>query len=267
MLPTSFLPDSALWSFLLYGFTRAQTDYESIYTLDAFTVQPTCVQDCFIAGYANINCYTDVLGSWLGCPNTPCATAFAAADSCYCRGDLQAAAHELLGSCIDQACSVGDNAVNLATAASIYSTYCQERGFTALPASTTSTPKPQHTSGIVASTIFSDQSGATSDSSSSTSPSTTNDSSAASSQSKTLITILVCVGALALAATVAVAVLYWRHRHPRPPKSSHSTEQSQTELVHQAAPLAVAGANVVPWLEDSMAQTSVEGSQRSVAGR
>jgi hypothetical protein len=142
MLLSSLATGYALLALLLSSFTRAQTAHQSIYTVDAFAAQPTCVQGCFTAGYGpDIDCNTDVLGSLLGCPNTPCVTAFAAVDSCYCRGDLQSAASKLLGACINEVCSVGDNSVNLATAVSIYSDYCHERGLTAAPASTTAKTK------------------------------------------------------------------------------------------------------------------------------
>lgn len=199
--------------------TRAQTAYQSIYKVDAFAEQPICVQNCFTVGYDNIQCYTDVLGSFLGCPNTPCATAFAAVDSCYCRGDLQAAANEILGMCINELCSVGDNSVNLATAVSMYSNYCQERGFSVAPASTTATTTTKGKSGTAATTIQGVQpvTDPTSPTSVSTSGTAT---SSATSGNNTLIIASASVGALLVVGMLVVAVYYWRRWRSQRRRSS-----------------------------------------------
>jgi hypothetical protein len=199
-------------------FTRAQTAYQSLYTVDAFAAQPTCVQNCFTAGYDSYQCYTDILGSYLGCPNTPCVTAFAAADSCYCRADLQSAANEWLGVCINELCSVGDNSVNLATAASIYSDYCQGRGFSAAPASATATTTKQPKGGTVISTSPAVLPGGDPTSPGSASTSGPEGTSApaspshTSSWSKTVTIVSASVGTVVVVATLAVAILYWRRR-------------------------------------------------------
>ena len=283
MLASCLVSKCALLAPLLLSLTRAQTVYESIFTIDAFAVQPTCVQNCFVTGYDNINCYTDVLGSLLGCPNTPCATAFAAVDSCYCRGDLQAVAQELLGACIDQVCSVGDNSVNLATAVSIYSSYCGERGFTAVPASTTIAKGSQATGGIVASTRSGVQSGPISTSASSTSPPSTTPSSTASSIPTTLIVALACVGALVLISIFVAIILYCRrnrtpsHRQPsnvfellraksKGTRFSHSPGPDPSESASQVSPAFVIGPNAVPFDDGAtMLQSSVSASQRWLA--
>jgi hypothetical protein len=275
MLSPTLASGYALLVLLVLSFTRAETTYESIYTLDAFAAQPTCVQNCFTIGYSNINCNTDVLGSRLGCPNTPCATAFAAADSCYCRGDLQTAAHELLAFCIDQVCSVGDNSVNLATAVGIYSTYCEGRGFTALPMSTTTMANSQPTGSVVASTISGVQSDLTSTSSSSSStvhPSTT-PSPAASSENKTLIIALACVGLLAIMAIFVAAIFYWKFKGPKPPQPPRPLDPSQTKFTGTLEPSQhesvsqMGRSDVATWVEDTLISTNIGGNRRSVAGQ
>lgn len=266
-----------LASLLLFISTEAQTAYQSIYTVDAFAAQPTCVQNCFTVGYPNIECYTDVLGSFLGCPNAPCATAFAAVDSCYCRGDLQAAANELLGLCINELCSVGDNSVNLATAVSIYSDYCQERGFSAAPASTTATTTKAK-GNAAGSTTPGLQPGAKLTSPLSASPSDTAPSSTSSSGNNTLIVVAASVGALLVIIVLIAAIFYWKPWQPRQPRAclkDHLQMDSTARLsiisgsastFHAGhAPFASPGSAVGP--DPSMIMSDVGTNQRSLAGR
>lgn len=209
------IPSTALLLLLVFDLTIAQTAYESIFTLNAFALQQTCVQNCFTQGYANIDCYTDVLGSMLGCPNTPCSSTFAAVDDCYCRGDLQTAAHDWLSTCIEQLCSVGDNAVNLATAASIYSGYCTARGFMAQPASNTAeTTLP---GGDSVSATASTGTGPTSAGSIS-STSTTSSSSTSTSTSNTLTIALASVIGVAAIAILALGITCWNIRRKKKAK-------------------------------------------------
>lgn len=278
MLLSRLVSDYALLASLLLSVSaRAQTAYQSIYTVDAFAAQPTCVQNCFTAGYPNIDCYTDVLGSFLGCPNAPCATAFAAVDSCYCRGDLQAAANELLGLCINELCSVGDNSVNLATAVSIYSDYCQERGFPAAPASTTGTTTKAK-GNTAGSTTPSLQPGATPTSPLSASPSGTASSSTSSSGNNTLITVAASVGALLVVAILIAALFYWkpwRSRRRRPCLNDHLqkdaiarlsiTSRSASTFHAGPAPFASPASAVGP--NPSMIMSDVGTDQRSLAAR
>ena len=264
-----------IWPFL--GFTRAQTAYESIYTLDAFDVQQTCVQSCFIQGYANIQCYTDVLGSMLGCPNSPCSSTFAAMDGCYCRGDLQPAAHDLLSACIDELCSVGDKSVILATAASIYSGYCTSRGLkAAAPAQNTADTTSQ--SSFSAPTTPSIRIGATS--SSSTSPTNTPSTLPAS----TNITMKIVLGSLGGVTVIALVVavicclkMRWRKIPAKPtpyyfdplPNSSHYLypEVLPSDSVSQIGQSSLMGPSYPPQSDPSTFSTTVNGDGRSMFGR
>ncbi|KIW15833.1 hypothetical protein PV08_05883 [Exophiala spinifera] len=203
---------------LLLGLARSQTSYESIYTLDAFSQQQSCVQSCFVGGYADIDCFSDVLGSALGCPNSPCSKTFAAVDNCYCRGDLQTAAYDFLSSCIDETCSVGDNAVNLANAASIYSGYCTQRGFTALAAQNTATTTTGSSDGDLQAAQPSSRTGSTSSpvATGSTGSSSSSPSSSASSSGTSPLTIaLAVVGSVAGIAILAAGYAFLKIRQRR----------------------------------------------------
>ncbi|KAJ9642638.1 hypothetical protein H2204_002286 [Knufia peltigerae] len=203
---------------LFLGLAGAQTSYESIYTLDAFSQQQSCVQSCFVGGYSNIECYSDVLGSALGCPNSPCSKTFAAVDDCYCRGDLQTAAYDFLSSCIDETCSVGDNAVNLANAASIYYGYCTQRGFTAIPAQNTAATTTSPSNGESTVTQPNSRAGTTSSplaTGSTGSSSSTPSSSSSSSGTSPLTIALAVVGSVAGIAILVAAIAFWKIRQRR----------------------------------------------------
>ena len=193
--------------------------YQPIFTLDAFSVQQSCVQQCFTGGFEA--CYTDLLGSAIGCPNKPCTRTFAAVDECYCRGDLQLVANQWLSMCIDSMCTVGDNTLNLNNAASIYSGYCTERGFTALPAQTTAETTAQTSAANTRSTssISNTRTSALSTSSSSAEGSEAPSSSAPSTD-KTMQIALGVVGGVAVFA-IAIAIIFFckirgkkRHQNP-----------------------------------------------------
>lgn len=205
--------ESIWFSCLFLRSAEAQTaPYQSIFTLDAFSFQQTCVQNCFTMGYANIDCYTDVLGSMIGCPNSPCSKAWAAVDDCYCRGDLQTAAHEWLSSCIGELCSVGENSVNLANAASIYSGYCTDRGFTALPVQNiaeTSTRKSNSESTGTTANIQSGETSKSSTSSSETPPA------GSSSTNKTLTIALVVACVVVVIISGVAGFAFWKIRRDK----------------------------------------------------
>jgi hypothetical protein len=197
-----------LWlASLPFSLTAASTAYESIYTIPDFALQQTCAQQCFTQGYDNIACYTDVLGSLLGCPNTPCSATFAAVDACYCREDLQTAAHDILSSCIDQLCSIGDNSVNLATALSIYSGYCSARGFVALPASNAA-----ETTSLVGGAVATTAGSGAGPTSAAPGGSTSTSSTTPASTSNTLTIALACVIAVAVLAILALGITCWKKR-------------------------------------------------------
>ena len=221
---------------LFFGFAKPQTAYESLYTLTAFSEQQDCVQHCFTGGYSNIDCFSDVLGSAIGCPNSPCSKTWQAVDECYCRGDLQSAAYDWLSSCIGEACTIGDTAVNLANAASIYSGYCTQRGFTALPAqntATTTSPNGDSTHSTAntgsGTTSSAPSTGSPNDSSSSRTPSPS------STNTTTLTIALAAVGAVAGIAILLAGVAFWKIR------------QKKNNVYHGPVSL-------TPWLDSPSAQ-------------
>ncbi|KEF60582.1 uncharacterized protein A1O9_02143 [Exophiala aquamarina CBS 119918] len=211
----SFAFLESIWFLCLFlRSTEAQTAaaHQSIFTLDAFSFQQSCVQDCFTTGYANIDCYTDMLGSALGCPNSPCSKTWAAVDDCYCRGDLQLAGHDWLSSCIAELCTVGDNSVNLENAVSIYSSYCTDRGFTALPVQNIAETSTKKTNSASTATTANSQPGETSSSSSDSSQTT---STASSSTNKTLTIALGVACALFVIISIVAGFLFWKIRRDK----------------------------------------------------
>lgn len=199
----------------LFLFATAHLDlvfgqaYQSVFTLDAFSLQQSCVQNCFTGGFEL--CYTDILGSVIGCPNKPCSKTFAAVDDCYCRGDLQLAANEWLSSCIDELCTIGDNGVNLANAASIYSGYCNDRGFTALPAQNSASTTATHSTSTSAQTTRNLNTSTAPPDQSETTPN--NDSS--NNNNKTLEIALAVVGGIAGLAIIIAAIFFRKIRQKR----------------------------------------------------
>ncbi|KIW92079.1 uncharacterized protein Z519_07063 [Cladophialophora bantiana CBS 173.52] len=215
-----------LCSLLFQSVAVAQTNNpkpQEIYTLTAFQEQQTCVQSCFTVEYG---CTTDVLGSAIGCSIDQCVFStnmFGALDSCYCRGDLQAAAESFLTSCIQESCTVGDTSVNIAAAVSIYGGYCTSLGYTALPANNVAettavgsnpTTAGSNNGGGAASTGSNSDvlsSNPTGDSASSSSPSGSSSSSSSSSNTTTYI-VLGVVGGFALILLVVATLWFKKYR-------------------------------------------------------
>jgi hypothetical protein len=106
---------------------------QTINSLDIFSSQKPCAQECFSAnGYY---CQVDVLASVLGCQNA-CNTN--APNYCYCRTDLQLVAESYLTSCVKSLCTVGDPSIDVSSAGSIYRYYCSSNGYPVnVPAATT----------------------------------------------------------------------------------------------------------------------------------
>lgn len=186
---------------LILPLTYAQvgTARQDITKIAEFPLQKECARDCFVTtGF----CPNDILGSKIGCAaHDDCASqGWEAKNDCYCRTDLQGPALEILTSCVSRSCTVGDNAIDAESAASIYGRYCSEKGYivpsepAAVPASTTG-------SGTLATktSARSLAAGPTSSSSSSTTSSNSNKLSIS-----TIIGIV--VGSLAGLAFLAVAI-------------------------------------------------------------
>ena len=179
--------------------TQAQTAYQEIFTLDAFSLQQTCVQFCFTTKLSG--CTTDVLADAIGCAYSACGKPFQAVDDCYCRSDLQTAAESFLTSCIKTSCTVGDVSGNIASASSIYAGYCTSKGFTAaLPAENTAeTTSAGNTGG---STSPATRTGTTSTASTGASDGSLN----SQTQTSANNTLTIALGAVAAVAGVAIII-------------------------------------------------------------
>jgi hypothetical protein len=101
---------------------------QDLSTIAAYSKQLPCAQSCFMFGKS---CPVDRLGRELGCEvDSNCSPRGSQAkNDCYCRADLQQPAQAFLTSCIQSSCSVGDASIDAATAGSIYSQYCAEKGY------------------------------------------------------------------------------------------------------------------------------------------
>ncbi|EON69657.1 hypothetical protein W97_08938 [Coniosporium apollinis CBS 100218] len=120
---------SLLATTLFLQLTHAQvgTITQDVYTLSAFPLQKPCAQSCFVATGI---CPNDVLGSEIGCNSWNCNDRiWQATNDCYCRTDLQKPAQELLTSCVERKCTVGDVRIDASSAGSIYARYCAEKGY------------------------------------------------------------------------------------------------------------------------------------------
>jgi hypothetical protein len=138
-------PIALLYGLLSYlSLIRAQpTDVQTIFSLDIFSSQKPCAQDCFTEGPGFVGgCFEDLVGNAIGCvpPGGECGlgSSALAPNSCYCRTDLQRAAESFLTACVKSACTVGDSSIDISSAGSIYEYYCTSLGYPLnVPATTT----------------------------------------------------------------------------------------------------------------------------------
>jgi hypothetical protein len=103
---------------------------QSLYSEDLYKQQRSCAQCCF-EGCCCVN--DDLVAGGLSCPSP-------VLNSCYCRGDLQAAAVSYISSCVSSACS--SDTVDIQSATSLYQAYCVSNGY---PPITTSTSTSTYT--------------------------------------------------------------------------------------------------------------------------
>jgi hypothetical protein len=117
--------------------TLAQdTAFQTIYSLDIYSSQKPCAQQCFI--YTGLGCHEDAVASAIGCQHSACDVNYGAPNNCYCRSDLQSAAESYITSCVKSGCTVGDSSIDISSAGSIYNYYCSSIGFPVnVPATTT----------------------------------------------------------------------------------------------------------------------------------
>jgi len=198
-----FLPAFLL---LLPGpaFAQVGTMGQDLSTMVGYYQQLPCAQSCFMFGKS---CPVDALGRELGCdPKNSCnSRGWEAKNDCYCRPDYQKPAQQYLTSCINSGCSVGNAAIDAATAGSMYNQYCQEKGYTAadpLPATVEATITAADGSLHTSTKIFT--SGATG---SSTGSGSGSDASSSKPNTLSLSTIIgIAVGSLAGLAFLCIAI-------------------------------------------------------------
>lgn len=125
--------------------TLAQgTTYETIYSLDSWSSQKPCAQQCFIN--TSLGCHIDEVAAAIGCEYNDCSANYGAPNDCYCRADLQSVAQSYLTSCVSAQCTVGDSSIDISSAGSIYNYYCSSNGFPAAAVvATTTLPATQAT--------------------------------------------------------------------------------------------------------------------------
>ncbi len=112
----------------LVAYVSAQAStLQTLYQASAFSALDVCAQGCFTHYLAG--CYGDNLGYSLQCPapQNVCSTAFGVPDSCYCRPDKQPVALSLISNCVSSACTVGLSSVDISSAQSIYTAYCNAK--------------------------------------------------------------------------------------------------------------------------------------------
>ena len=118
---------------LLVSFSHTQaldTATQSINSLDIFTQQKPCAQQCFFT-------CGDAVGNIIGCVGWVCGAV--APNYCYCRIDLQPVAESYLTSCVKSKCTIGDSSIDISSAGSIYNYYCSSKGYIYVAAATTTT--------------------------------------------------------------------------------------------------------------------------------
>ncbi|PMD17232.1 hypothetical protein NA56DRAFT_752581 [Hyaloscypha hepaticicola] len=131
--------------------TLAQgTTYETIYSLDSWSSQKPCAQQCFIN--TSLGCHIDEVAAAIGCEYNDCSANYGAPNDCYCRADLQSVAQSYLTSCVSAQCTVGDSSIDISSAGSIYNYYCSSNGFPAAAVvATTTLPATQATPTVASS--------------------------------------------------------------------------------------------------------------------
>jgi hypothetical protein len=115
--------------------TLAQdTAFQTLWNLDVYSSQKPCAQQCFID--TGLGCAVDGIARAIGCEYNPCGSK--ASNNCYCRTDLQPVAESYITSCVKGKCTVGASSIDIASAGSIYNSYCSSLGFLVnVPATTT----------------------------------------------------------------------------------------------------------------------------------
>lgn len=108
----------------------AQTDYETIASLDAYSSLGPCAQSCFFQRNPGAIC-SWVVEDALGCNYDGCGTA--GLNTCICRTDKQYVGVKHLSTCIASLCTIGDPDIDISLGIGIYTDYCTSLGYPYVP--------------------------------------------------------------------------------------------------------------------------------------
>jgi len=142
----SLLVLTLISAFGLFQLSLAQnTKAQTITSLVTYQFLDPCAQGCFVK-----QCYCfcgDMLEDKLGCGHG--CVGFGTND-CICRNDKQSVAVTYLSKCIEQACTVGNRAINVNSGVGIYTSYCSSLGYSYIPeAAVTPATMPTTTGGTL----------------------------------------------------------------------------------------------------------------------
>jgi hypothetical protein len=126
-----------LASTLVISLCGAQISRQTLYSLQSYSDLQPCAQSCIMdPGSCRVG-GVDQIAINIGCQYNWCMSDLGAAESCYCRPDLQVVATKYLTKCLRAACTLGDPNIELSSAVNLYQDYCAAKGYLATPASVT----------------------------------------------------------------------------------------------------------------------------------
>jgi hypothetical protein len=119
----------------LISLCGAQISRQTLYSLQSYLDLQPCAQSCIMdPGSCRVG-GVDQIAINIGCQYNWCSSDLGAAESCYCRPDLQTVATKYLTKCLRAACTLGDPNIELGSVVNLYQDYCTAKGYLATPAS------------------------------------------------------------------------------------------------------------------------------------
>lgn len=125
----------ALLCGLLFYFSlilAQNTDLQTIFSLNIFSSQKPCAQNCFTGGPGYVGgCFEDLVGNAIRCVSdnhSGLGSSALAPNFCFCRSDLQKAADSSLTACVKSGCTIGHSSIDISSAGSIYDYYYKSLG-------------------------------------------------------------------------------------------------------------------------------------------
>jgi hypothetical protein len=135
MIPAPHLKGGLLVLVLIISISEAQTTRQTVYSLQGYSDLQPCAQSCIMDPDSCRVGGIDQIAINIGCQYNWCSSDLGAAESCYCRPDLQTVATKYLTKCVTAACTLGDPNIELSSAVNLYQGYCSSKGYLATPAS------------------------------------------------------------------------------------------------------------------------------------